>query len=208
MIDQLFSSKTRVKLLKLFLKNPNRPFYVREITRKIYEQINSVRRELANLLDVGIIRSEKVNNKLYYEVNQKSKHYEPLRDLFGVGTSSKTTKKSSESAKKSAKEASDDNDLSSQIQSLGNIQMALLTGSFTRDNSAGVDLLIVGDVSQSRVNKFIDKLEKDEGREIMYTILRPSEYEYRLDINDRFLAQVLDSKYSVVVDSQGVVGPQ
>lgn len=44
MIDALFGSKTRVKLLHLFLNNPGQPFYVREITRKIDEQINSVRR--------------------------------------------------------------------------------------------------------------------------------------------------------------------
>ena len=58
MIEQLFGSKTRVKLLQLFYSNPNRAFYVREITRKIDEQINSVRRELSNLLSIGIITSD------------------------------------------------------------------------------------------------------------------------------------------------------
>lgn len=56
MFEQLFGSKTRVKLLSLFYNNPERPFYVREITRKIDEQINSVRRELQNLLNIGIVR--------------------------------------------------------------------------------------------------------------------------------------------------------
>ena len=49
MIDSLFGSKTRVKLLHLFLNNPGKAFYVREITRLVDEQINSVRRELANI---------------------------------------------------------------------------------------------------------------------------------------------------------------
>lgn len=74
--------KTRVKLLKLFMSNPNRSFYVREITRKIDEQINSVRRELANLLSIGLITSDSTNNKLYYEVDQKYEHYGALRELF------------------------------------------------------------------------------------------------------------------------------
>ena len=82
MIEQLFGSKTRVKLLQLFYRNPNRSFYVREITRKIEEQINSVRRELANLLSVGIISSDTNNNRLYYEVNQKFEHYDALRSVF------------------------------------------------------------------------------------------------------------------------------
>ena len=52
--------------MELFYSNPNRSFYVREITRKIDEQINSVRRELSNLLNIGIITSDTNNNKLYY----------------------------------------------------------------------------------------------------------------------------------------------
>ena len=87
MIEQLFGSKTRVKLLRLFYENPNRSFYVREITRRIDEQINSVRRELSNLLSAGIITSENTNNKLYYEVNQKYEMYHALSEIFGDATS-------------------------------------------------------------------------------------------------------------------------
>src|SRR5829696_7909377 len=83
MIDQLFGSKTRVKLLQLFYSNPNRSFYVREITRKIDEQINSVCRELSNLLSIGIISSDTTNNRLYYEVNQEYEYYKPLAAIFG-----------------------------------------------------------------------------------------------------------------------------
>src|SRR6185369_5900099 len=91
MIEQLFGSKTRVKLLQLFYSNPNRAFYVREITRKIDEQINSVRRELANLLSIGIIASDTTNNRLYYEVNQTYEFYEPLHTIFGGGAAAVRT---------------------------------------------------------------------------------------------------------------------
>src|SRR6476660_2368986 len=94
MIEQLFGSKTRVKLLQLFYSNPNRSFFVREITRKIDEQINSVRRELSNLLSIGIITSDDMNNKLYYEVNQSFEYYRPLKEIFGGGV--KRTKKPAE----------------------------------------------------------------------------------------------------------------
>src|SRR5580698_9592595 len=91
MIEQLFGSKTRVKLLQLFYSNPNRSFYVREITRKIDEQINSVRRELANLLSVGLITNDTSNNKVYYEVNQKYEFFLPLQEVFG-GSAAKPRK--------------------------------------------------------------------------------------------------------------------
>src|SRR3954463_10186195 len=99
-IEQLFGSKTRVKLLQLFYSNPNRSFYVREITRKIDEQINSVRRELSNLLSIGIITSDATQNRLYYEVNQKYEYFKPLGVIFGgmemtevLPAEAKTTKK-------------------------------------------------------------------------------------------------------------------
>ena len=97
MIEQLFGSKTRVKLLQLFYSNPNRSFYVREITRKIDEQINSVRRELSNLLNIGIITSDNTNNKVYYEVNQKFEYFKPLQQNFGGEKVRVTNKAGSES---------------------------------------------------------------------------------------------------------------
>src|SRR5665213_111255 len=102
MIEQLFGSKTRVKLLQLFYSNPNRAFYVREITRKIDEQINSVRRELSNLLSIGIITSDPTQNRLYYEVNQDYQYYLPLGMIFG-GLKAEPTAAPAKTAKKDKK---------------------------------------------------------------------------------------------------------
>src|SRR5690606_1246885 len=159
MVEQLFGSKTRVKLLQLFYSNPNRSFYVREITRKIDEQINSVRRELANLLSIGIISSDaKDNNRLYYEVNQDYEHYKALAAIFGGGVIG-----SPDTAKAVG------GDQVQAIKTLGNIELALYTGQFTRDETSGIDFLLVGDINQSKLTKFIADLEKQEGKEIRYT---------------------------------------
>lgn len=195
MIEQLFGSKTRVKLLQLFYSNPNRSFYVREITRKIDEQINSVRRELGNLLSIGIISSETNNNRLYYEVNQKFEHYAPLAAIFGGGKLNVTQKVATNN------EADD-------IKTLGNVEIALYTGQFTRDESSGIDILIVGDVNPNKVQKFMAELEKKEGKELRYTVMTASEYNYRKQINDRFLNTVLASKHQVVVDKNGIFKPR
>src|SRR5580658_9019307 len=127
MIEQLFGSKTRVKLLQLFYSNPNRSFYVREITRKIDEQINSVRRELSNLLSIGIILSDNTNNRLYYEVNQKFEFYEPLQQIFGNGMKKAAPKKAG------ANDIEDSNSTSeAELKSVGHIDLAVYTGQFTR----------------------------------------------------------------------------
>lgn len=202
MIEQLFGSKTRVKLLQLFYSNPNRSFYVREITRKIDEQINSVRRELANLLSIGIIASDTTNNRLYYEVNQAYEYYEPLRAIFGGGEMSTTA--TAPTAKKQADQTAP-NAERDKIKTLGNVEIALYTGQFTRDESSGVDVLIVGDLNHHALQKFITELEAQEGKEIRYTVMPPQEFGYRRQIKDRFISAVLASKKQVLIDKNGIL---
>lgn len=197
MIEQLFGSKTRVKLLQLFYGNPNRSFYVREITRKIDEQINSVRRELANLLSIGIISSDNTDNKLYYEVNQAYEYYQPLLAVFGNG---KFEGKQPEKAAKTAAKTERD-----KIKALGNVEVALFTGQFTRDDSSGVDFLVVGDVNQHSLQKFVADLEGQEGKEIRYAILSPKEFAYRRQIKDKFVDLVLNAKKQILVDKNGIL---
>lgn len=196
MIEQLFGSKTRVKLLELFYSNPNRSFYVREITRKIDEQINSVRRELANLLNIGIIVSENNNNKLYYEVNQKYEYFDAFTQIFGNGAAISTVAKGSG---KAAIVKADD-----ELKALGNIELALYTGQFTRDERSGIDFLIVGNVNQHQVDKYVTELEARENKQLRYVILSSSDFDYRRKIHDRFVVNVLSAKKQVLVDKLGV----
>ncbi len=203
MIEQLFGSKTRVKLLQLFFGNPNRSFYVREITRKIDEQINSVRRELANLLSIGIIKSDTNNNRLYYEVNQDYEYYKPLSAIFGGTSVGSTTKKSPD-----AKPIKEDTQ-TSEIKAIGNVELALFTGQFTRDDSSGVDLLIVGDINHNKLAKYIEELEAKEGKEIRYTVMPKQEFDYRQQVKDRFLSNVIASKKQILIDKHELLsGPK
>jgi hypothetical protein len=205
MIEQLFGSKTRVKLLQLFYSNPNRSFYVREITRKIDEQINSVRRELANLLSIGIISSDNTNNRLYYEVNQDYEYYAPLKAIFGGGAvveggEAPATKKTGSSDQSAVPNAERD-----KIKALGNVDVALYTGQFTRDETSGIDVLIVGDINQHALAKFMTELEAQEGKEIRYTVMSAQEFNYRRQIKDRFISTVLGSKKQVLIDKNGIL---
>lgn len=200
MIEQLFGSKTRVKLLQLFYSNPNRSFYVREITRKIDEQINSVRRELANLLNTGLITSDTSNNKVYYEVNQKYEFYAPLQEIFGGGTA-----KSRRSNRTAAKAMELPVDEVADLKALGNVEIAALMGQFTRDDSTGIDVLIVGNVNQNALSKYVTELEKQEGKDLRYTVFSLDDFTYRLQIKDRFMDNVRRSKKQVLLDKPGLL---
>ena len=214
MFEQLFGSKTRVKLLQLFYSNPNRSFYVREITRKVDEQINSVRRELSNLLSIGIITSDANNNRLYYEVNQKYKYYAPLAQIFGgapmpsAAKSKKTADgKKSESGEEPAKavDVAPEHPMAKGIRGTGRVDLALLTGQFTRDELPGIDLMIVGDVNPTKAARFVEDLEKSENKEIRYTVMPLSTYQYRVQINDRFINNVIAAKKQVIINNQDLL---
>lgn len=214
-MEQLFGSKTRVKLLQLFMSNPNRSFYVREITRKIEEQINSVRRELANLLSLGVITSDSTNNKLYYEVNQTYKHYNALRELF---TGKKAAPASKTSAKKSKTEAEEPVEEVIIIEETkpavmvdakvwdkaGHIVGLAYSGVFTRDESSPVDVMIIGDVPISRAEAAVAELEAQEGKELRYAVMELDEWQYRKQVNDKFWLQLADAKKQIILDNEQV----
>jgi predicted transcriptional regulator len=195
MIEQLFGSKTRVKLLQLFYSNPNRAFYVREITRKIDEQINSVRRELSNLLSIGIITSDNTNNKLYYEVNQKYEYFTPLQQIFGGGV--KTTRKVAFDQ--------DQAETESDLKSIGHIDLAVYTGQFTRDDSAGIDFFVVGDVNPNALQKYVEGLESKENKSIRYTVMTLPDFRYRQEIRDRFVVGIHQAKKQILVDNHNLL---
>ncbi|MGH7196168.1 MAG: transcriptional regulator [Candidatus Saccharimonadales bacterium] len=193
MIDALFGSKTRVKLLHLFLNNPNRAFYVREITRKIDEQINSVRRELANMMSVGIIKSDSSNNRLYYEVNQDYQHYESLRAIFADGSVDAEGAEAVSS------------DWTKRLKVLGDVRVALLSGGLVRGSQSDVDVLLAGNINKTQAKKFIKELEEEEGRQLNYTIMPYEDFYYRLSIKDRFITSVINGKFTLLQDTEHIL---
>jgi hypothetical protein len=193
MIEQLFGSKTRVKLLQLFLANPGRSFYVREITRKIDEQINSVRRELSNLMGIGIVKSDSANNKLYYEVNQGYKHFKALQSIFSVELPQQDVSPASQK------------DLLKRLQSVGSFDVVIVTGKLVGQSSSNIDLILVGSSNKPKLEKLMNTVEIEEGMPIAYSVLTESEFGYRLDIKDRFIVSVLDGKHTILADTSGKV---
>jgi hypothetical protein len=193
MIDALFGSKTRVKLLHLFLNNPGKAFYVREITRLIDEQINSVRRELSNMLEVGVITSDSADNKLYYEVNQRYEYYVPFRAIFADEHMEAST---------DIKTGSDWQDL---IKELTGLRLAILAGVLVKGSGSSIDLLLVGDVSATKLRNVMKQIEKIEARELNYSLLSYEEFYYRLSVRDKFITEILNGKHAVLLDTDTIL---
>lgn len=189
MIDTLFGSKTRVKLLHLFLNNPGKSFYVREITRLIDEQINSVRRELSNMLNVGIITSETHDNKLYYEVNQRYEYYVPLRAIFA------------DAPMAAAEDSVRGIEWKDSLRGVPGARLIIATGVLVRGSTSKIDLLLVGDMPAAKLKAAIKAVESHEGRELNYATLSYDDFYYRLSVRDRFVTEIVNGKHIVLVDT-------
>ena len=177
MLIHLFSSRTRTKLLTLFLKSPQKASYVRELERKIRERINSIRRELANLTRLGLISPYKKQRKKYFQVNRDFVLFRELRDLILKA------------------ETLSQGRLARQIKDLGSLKLVILTKSFLQPESKEVDLLLVGKVKRKKLEKFIKHLERQRGREINFTVLDQEEFEERKRLKDGFLEKILGNEY-------------
>jgi hypothetical protein len=197
LLEQLFGSKTRVRLMRLFLDNPEAKYYVRELTRRIGAQINAVRTELLKLkaLDLVVEVDEDgqpaaansgrgdSRQKRFYQLNTDALIYPELKALF---------LKSRVLLEK---------DLVRKLSAAGSISYLALTGLFVGEENAPTDLLVVGRIRKEKLAKLITGFEHELGREINYTALSPQEYRYRKEMTDRFLFSILESKKLTVIDT-------
>lgn len=190
MLEQLFGSNTRARLLNLFLRNPEKSFFVRELTRRIKAQINSVRRELNNLESMGMLTSYTEDGgdgkskrlKKFYKVDTEFVLYQELRALI---------LKSQLLLQR---------DLKQKINDAGTVSYLALTGSFLGREDMPVDMFIVGRINSDKLNRLIHKFEKSLGTEINYSVMTVKEFNYRRQITDKFLFSILESPKIVLLD--------
>ena len=156
------------------MMNPGREMYVREIARSTEENINAVRRELANLEGIGLLKSERRGNSRYYAVNKKMPIYNELASIIlkteGV-----------------AKELRDS------LIEIG-VKAAFVYGSFANRKAgmdSDIDVFIIGDVNEDELIIKIREVEKKLSREINYVLFTAKEFKKRERNKDPFVLNVL-----------------
>lgn len=190
MLEAFFGSKARVKIMKSFLLNTDGRFYLRQLARELKLQLNSVRRELQKMEQSGLIESiieteKQMGNgdKKYYRVNKKFILYPELKALL--------IKDQIQVAQSCVTE----------LRKSFIIDLFILTGIFTDDLFAPVDLLIVGKIPHAKFIVAIKKLERDGGRELRFTLLNHKEFIYRRQIGDAFVDNILNGQNIVLINN-------
>lgn len=190
MLTDLIISRVRVKILQLFFLAPDKIFHVREIVRRISEEINAVRRELAHLEKIGLMSKERRANRLIYALRRDYPIYFDLMELVlktsGLGM-----------------------DLIKNKSKLGKVKFIMISGKFARNLNRGtndVDILIVGKVVLPEISHLVRTEEVKREREINYTVMSEEEFEFRKRRRDPFILDILrGSRIMIIGDEQELV---
>jgi len=214
MLGNLFGSNARVKILKLFLLHPGDRYYIRQISRDLKLQLNSVRRELENLENFGLLFSESSTTE---DKDEKEK----LDNILAQKKSVKKEKNMKIENKQDRKyyqvnenfilfeeikslivkaQILYEREFIEKLQKIGSPKLLILSGFFVNLEDAPVDLFVVGRINRVKFQKLVKDLEKELGKEVNYTVMDSAEFSYRKNITDMFLYDILENKKIVVID--------
>ncbi len=185
-MKDLLISKVRVRVVKLFLTNPDSQFFVRQIGRKVGSEINAVRRELERLHRIGFLKKSGRGNRLFYSVKPD---FVFLDELLGMVV----------------KETGLGRALLEKKDELGRINFALLSKAFAKgrvSKPSEIDLLIVGKVSTPLLSKLVEDEQQRLGHEVNYTVLTPEEFDFRKRRKDPFIVDILSQPRIVLLGNE------
>lgn len=181
-LQNLFGSSARVKLLRLFLFNTHQPFTIREATARTHAPRRVVQKEIALFLRIGLIARSGRKRVPTFMVNEEFNYLSALQALL-LNTPSRSK------------------DIYKYIHTAGAVRLIVMGGIFMGEEETGLDLFVVGDrMKEKKFKKSLQLLEAEVGKELRYALLPTDEFFYRLNMNDRLVRDVFDYPHRIVYD--------
>ena len=180
-LEKLLGGGARIRVMRLFLLNPEQVFERKEIAKRSMVKRPSLRRELSVLEKTRFLKKKGKG----YVMNTEFKYYIPMRDLL-IGT---------EFLRKE--------ELEKRFKPAGRVSLLLAAGIFINDPKSRLDLLIVGDrLKKGILEKIVKSIEADIGKELSYAVFDNADYVYRLSMYDKLVRDVLDFPHEVIIDKK------
>lgn len=182
-LEILFNSKARPKILQLFFQNEDYLFSSKDVTRRCQINSNIARSELEKLRKINLLERKKQKKKPFYILNNKFSFFNELKAMIQSAPimSLREIKKT--------------------FEKIPHIKLFLVSGTLLQEKKSPVDILVVGDgVSNSKVSRAIRKTESNTGKELQWSLMTEKEFEYRSQINDRFLKDILSHRHKKIIE--------
>jgi predicted nucleotidyltransferase len=183
MLEQLFSSKSRVEILKLFLFNSDERFYQRQIETLTHQPIRAVQRETKMLVASGLIEHLSEGNRIYYRVCRNNPIFTELKSIF-------------------FKNAGIADVLRGGLKAKYKIKVAFIYGSYANGNetsSSDIDVFVIGTITSRELSALLAKAKHQLGREINYSVMPEAEFKGKVSAKDHFITSLmLDKKIFII----------
>ena len=212
---KLLGSTNRVKIIRLFLLNPDEVFPFSEIFRRAKTAKQAGRREISLLKNIGFIKPRTI---AFDKLRGKPKP-RFAKPACRQGRATRGKKKKIQSWKlnesfplliglrnfilDTAPIARQQ--LLKKLQKTGRVKLVILAGIFGEEESSRVDILVVGDaIRKGALERVIRDIEAEVGKELTYAFFTTQDFLYRLGMYDKFIRDILDYPHEKILDKLGL----
>ena len=189
-LSKLFGSEAKVKIMRLFLFNPERTFTVAEIADRTKTDPGKVRREVGLLEKAGLIKPKTGNGsrKKGFSLDPHFGYLTALQNfLINV-------------------EPFEPKEVIRRLVHLGAVKLIIVAGVFIQEPESRVDILVVGDhIKRSAVEHAMKTLEAEIGKELRYAYFTTEDFKYRLSMFDKLIRDILDYPHEKILNKLGVM---
>jgi predicted transcriptional regulator with HTH domain len=198
-LEGLFDSKIKVKLLRLFFRNANKRYTLDEVINKIHSDPSSTRYQLRKLRKIGLLKSHIIRFEPLEEEKKSSKRIGRERRVYQVNPLFQFYQELKSLILKSTPEIKIK--LTEELRKIGRMKLVLITGVFMNVDNAKVDLLVVSDdIQRLKLVRVVKLIGAEMGHEVRYAVMNQQEFEYRLDMYDNFVRALSQVPHEKLID--------
>jgi biotin operon repressor len=202
-LSKLFSGPERVKLMRLFLFNPEALLSLEQIVDKTKISTKAAKSEVEVLEKAGMIKNRKsvqiISVKKRGKVlNLKKKiicwHLDPdfeyLLPLQNLLINTRPLRP---------------NEILKRLSNVGKLKIVIVSGVFIQNSDSRVDLLIVGDnLKRSSIDRIVKTMEAEIGKELTFASFETADFQYRLGMYDKLIRDILDYPHQKLLDKLNI----
>ena len=181
-VETIFGSADRIKVIRLFVFNPEKIFDVSAIVSRTGASKARAAKETKNLAKIGL-----VNRKARgFVLNKSFAHLFPLKEFLSATNP-------------------DGERVADKMKRVGKIKFLAIAGVFIGNQESRLDILVAGDkIKEVALEKAIKGVESEIGRELSFSFFETEDFKYRLAMHDKLVLDVLDFPHEKIVNKLGI----
>jgi predicted nucleotidyltransferase len=197
-LAKLFGSAARVRLMRLFLMNPEEVYDKKMMAKRSKVADDALRKEVDLFREIGLIK-ERVVVRMSPKKSGKDGDLEK-RKIAGYGLDIRFPYLAALKALVT-EIALGKEDVAARFKNCGQLKLIVVSGIFIDESDSRVDILIVGEkLKKPAIETALRRIEAELGKELTYGVLETPEFEYRFGIYDKFIRDILDYPHLVVLN--------